>query len=1293
MHKRSRVLLIAGLLFLAFGAWILQSAAQRPAQTPAASDALSPLKRAHSEKTQASPTAGSGQSVTSEVVQLASFAESVPVRDLPAANGVGSSPNEDLEINELNTESGRHSVEGSRSFDGALQSEPHAPTLNTPSPPMLTFEGIAANGFAPPDTNADVGPNDIVEAVNILVRVYDKNGVPRGPAFKQSSLFASGGGSAFGASHDNGDPVVLYDRMADRWLISQLGFTSLNSPPYHELIAISKTGDPTGAYYLYDFVLPGNEFPDYPKFGVWPDGYYMTTNQFLNGFSFDGTGAFAFDRKKMLAGDPTATGTYFNLNLASHPEGIFGMLPSNHNGLLSPAVGTPNIFAYFTDDNFGDPKDGLRLFDFHADFAPGGSPTFSERPESTYANPLAVAAFDARNPAGRGDVEEPSPGENLDSVGQRLMYRLQYFNRSGVESLVMNWTVNVSGVSPTGASTYQAGVRYEELRRNTPGGLFSVYDQATFAPGAGNGATGDNRWMGSAAIDNQGNLAVGYSISSTTRNPSIFYAGRDNNVTGGLEIETSMFNGTGVQQATLSRWGDYSSMSLDPVDDCSFWYAGEYYATNGSFNWRTRIGKFKFAGCTPPPQGTLTGTITACDTGAPLQSAQVNVLSGPSNGFSTTTDATGTYSIKLAPGNYTINVSAVSRSCAPAGPFTANVSDGGTTTLNACLSGVAKFTFQSAAVSGGNGNGVIDRNECNNLSVTIRNDGCLLATNVSAVLSTSTPGVTIAQPASPYPDTPENGSSTNIVPFKVSTSPTFACGTPINFTLAVTFTGGTNTILFTLPSCVCPTTTINGSLASDDLQQTASLFPNNNPSKCGVAKSCPGTLGTGPRLYDIYSFKNQGVLAACVTITLTSGCTSPMSSIMSAAYLGSFNPNNICQNYLGDLGNSPPTQTSYSVNVPAGGNLLVNVHESVPGLAGCTSYTLTVSGLVCDNPGNVCAPTTITGSLTGGDLQQTARMSRDGTPSTCGSPKTCPGTLGSGPRLYDLYSFTNPLGASACVTITLTSGCDPNTNPITSAAYLGSFNPSNLCQNYLGDLGNSPPAQTSYSVSVPANATLLVNVHEINPGLLGCSSYTLTVSGFLCDGTCTACAITCPPDQSATASASCPTTGGMAIVNYPPPITTGACGTVTCSPPSGTLFPVGSTTVVCSTTAGPSCSFTVAVYFCLQDDSNAGNVVFVNPQTGDYIFCCGGVTIASGRGTLTTRGCIGSIDHDKGDRKVHIQWDTSANNNEGAGTAFAQKPSGTVCQITDKNMSNNNCQCSRPAVPVDPATPPIGRRS
>jgi hypothetical protein len=175
------------------------------------------------------------------------------------------------------------------------------------------------------------------------------------------------------------------------------------------------------------------------------------------------------------------------------------------------------------------------------------------------------------------------------------------------------------------------------------------------------------------------------------------------------------------------------------------------------------------------------------------------------------------------------------------------------------------------------------------------------------------------------------------------------------------------------------------------------------------------------------------------------------------------------------------------------------------------------------------------------------------------------------------------------------------------------------------------------------------------------------------------CTISCPANQTASAGAPCPPAGGATTVNYPAPTTTGTCGTVTCSPASASVFPVGTTTVTCSTTAGPSCSFTVTVSLCLQDESNPGRVVLFNPQTGDFSFCCDGVQIASGRGTLTTRGCIGSIDASKGNRQVHIQWDTSANNSLGAGTAYVQKLSSkSICQITDKNMSNNTCQCGDP---------------
>ncbi|HYV05393.1 MAG TPA: carboxypeptidase regulatory-like domain-containing protein, partial [Blastocatellia bacterium] len=782
MTMKSRTLILTLLIFFAVGVWLVPSQAQRASQKSAPTPAAKPSKNLPSPAPRARQKEGASQAALRPIVaQAVEVAESVPVRNLPPAtksisnSQFGPPEVEGQDINEKNTEEVRRQVEAKKdSLDAGLQASTRvlAPTvLPTAS---LTFEGVSAadegNSVAPPDTNGDVGPNHYVQTVNNRVGIWDKNGNVLVPFFTQSSLFAPLGGLA--ASVDRGDPIVLYDRIADRWLISQFAFTGQTTPPYHEAIAISKTGDPTGAYYLYDFVLPGNEFPDYPHFGVWPDGYYMTTNQFLLGGSFDGVGVFAFDRNKMLVGDPTAGLIYFNLNLATHPEGVFGMLPAEHDGLLPPPAGAPNVFAYFTDTNFGDPADGLRLFDFHADFAVPLNSTFTERAESTYAAPLPLLAFDGRDPNGRADIEQPPPASNaatnsdrLDTVGSRLMFRMQYMNRGGIESLVGNFTVNVSGVTPNNFANYQAGIRYFELRKNSPAGLYAVNEQATFAPGSGNGATGPNRWMGSAAMDVQGNLAVGYTRSSTTLFPSLSFAARAfNDPPNGLfQGEGTLFAGPGVQRVTGNRWGDYSSLNIDPTDDCSFWFTSEYYQTNNmQFNWRTRIAKFKFATCTAPAQGTLAGTITACDTGQPLQFALVQVSGGPSDGYSSATIANGTYSIKLAPGTYSVNVSAGGHDCAPAGPFTAVITDGATTTLDQCLSGAAKFVFQSAAIT--TGNGIIERTECNSLNVVIKNDGCLTGSNVSAVLSTTTPGVTITQPNSPYPNTPENGSSTNLVP-------------------------------------------------------------------------------------------------------------------------------------------------------------------------------------------------------------------------------------------------------------------------------------------------------------------------------------------------------------------------------------------------------------------------------------------------------------------------------------------------------------------------------------------------
>jgi hypothetical protein len=894
------------------------------------------------------------------------------------------------------------------------------------------------------------------------------------------------------------------------------------------------------------------------------------------------------------------------------------MLPSDQDGILPPPAGAPNVFGYFTAVLFGDPADGMRLFNFHADFAIPASSTFIERPEATYAAPLPLAAFDPRNPGGRGDIEQPPPAGNnstdrLDSISTDTMYRLQYFNRGGTESLVSNFTVNVSGVTPSSAANYQAAFRYFELRKATPVAPYAVVEQATFAPGSGNGATGTNRWLGSAAIDNQENLAVGYSASSTTIFPSLNYAARAfNDAPGGLfQGEGTLFAGTGVQRGTSNRWGDYSSMQIDPSDDCSFWFTSEYYtSTTLTFNWRTRVGKFKFATCTAPPQGTLTGTVTACDTGQPLAFALVEVSGGPSNGFSSATIANGTYSMQLSPGTYSVNFSAAGHDCMAAGPFMVTITDGQTTTLNQCLTGAAKFIFQSSAISGGNGNGIIERNECNNLNVTIKNDGCLTGSNVSAVLSSSTSGVTITQPNSPYPNTVENATATNTVPFSVSTSNSFVCGTPIVFTLTVSFTGGTSTFSFSLPTCACPTQMVSGALAAGDTTQTGRMGRDAVANSCAFPKACPGAIAgdTAQHAYDLYTFTN-GPTATCVTITTTTNCTVAPNQIITVAYLGSFNPANLCTNYLGDPGGSPAPTNSFAVNVPANGVLVLNVQEITAG-GGCSGYSVSVSGLVCDTAGpGPCGACMITCP---------ANITKSNDPNQCGAVVTYPA----------------PTTTGTCGTVT----CSPAS---------GSFFP----------VGTTTVTCTT---TAGPSCTFTVKVNDTQPPT-----------------------ITCPANITSTAKASCPIATSN-VVTYPPPVASDNCPGVTtlCSPASGSTFPAGTTTVTCTAmdTSGntASCSFTVTVFSgCLVDESNPGNVVLFNTQTGDYRFCCSGMLLASGRGVLTIRGCIGTIDDQKGARKVHIEFDFSANNGRGKGTAalFLNGSTNPKCKVTDMSMAGNACGC------------------
>jgi hypothetical protein len=464
------------------------------------------------------------------IVRAVNAAGTGALRDAPGAGVFDFDPTKKIEeINKLNTSILRKARPDARGQkDGALQATwtPAGGFELTIPGPSLTFEGSSVQNTAPPDTTGAVGPNDYVQAVNsTLVRVFDKNGVPRVPAvFSMNTVFAPLGG--FCASNNQGDPLVLYDRIANRWVLSQFAFLNSTTPPFHQCVAVSKTGDPLGEYWAFDFITPGNNFPDYGKIGTWPDAYYFTSRQFNP--SFTGFGVFAFDRAKMLVGDPTASFVYFNAGILSQSSS--GMIPTDYYGLTPPPAGAPNLFSVFVDDIFDGGFDALRLFDFCSGF-PGsscvGAPSFTERADS----PLAVASFDSRTPhtqtAGRNDIEQPAPAlatDYLNVIGDRLMSRIFYINRAGTELATTVHSVNagiipVTSVDPTIAE-YRAATRHYVLQKTSPGGPWTVLDQATFSPDT------VERWMGCSALDNAGNLAVGYSTANISTFASMAWAGQ-----------------------------------------------------------------------------------------------------------------------------------------------------------------------------------------------------------------------------------------------------------------------------------------------------------------------------------------------------------------------------------------------------------------------------------------------------------------------------------------------------------------------------------------------------------------------------------------------------------------------------------------------------------------------------------------------------------------------------------------------------------------------------------------------
>src|ERR1043166_3017766 len=441
--------------------------------------------------------------------------------------------------------------------------QPKAATVGTPVDPSLRV--------APPDTTGDVGPNHYVQWVNLRYPVYTltRDANNNITAFNLVAGFPKQGNtlwSGFGGrcqSDNDGDPIVQYEKLADRWILKQF---AVFATPYTPCVAVSATPDPTGMYFRYSYSYNRN-FNDYPKLGVWPDAYYITYNMFRNGQTFIGNQVCALERAQMLVG-----GTARQACVTTSAGG--SLQPADLEGSTLPPTGEPNLLMSIT-------STAVQFWRFAVNWGAG---------TGTLTGPITVSGVAAFSRACGGGVCIPQPGttNKLDSLGDRLMYRLGYRNFGDHEALVINHSVT----SGTGV-----GVRWYELRNATGQTLGSanpvLFQQGTFAP------TNDFRWMGSAAIDKSGGIAIGYNISNaSTIVPSIRYAYRaPADPIGTLGNETTILVGSGIQTATLTRWGDYSTISVDPVDGCQMVFTSQYQPANGNFNWSTYIYSFKLSTC------------------------------------------------------------------------------------------------------------------------------------------------------------------------------------------------------------------------------------------------------------------------------------------------------------------------------------------------------------------------------------------------------------------------------------------------------------------------------------------------------------------------------------------------------------------------------------------------------------------------------------------------------------------------------------------------------------------------
>ncbi len=467
-----------------------------------------------------------------------------------------------------------------------------APGLQAPVSPRQNgagdfdadFDGIRNfQGYVPPDVNGDIGPEHYVQTVNAAWAVFDRDGeVLYGPS-DIASLWTGFGGPC--ENRNDGDPIVQYDDLADRWFVSQF----VAEAPFYECIAVSKTDDPTGRYYRYAFLMSTTTFPDYPHFGIWPNGYYMSVHLFDPDTSgYVGQGIAAFDRASMLEGSPGEVVRFRN------PD-FFGMLPADAQGDTPPPNGAPAYLILSQSRDFDDPADQIVMYEFHIDWS---DPNAAEIRGPVL---LPTERVDTDICGFNDCIPQKGTQQQLDTHGRnRLMYPAAYRNYGDHESIFMSQNVDVGSA--------RAGVRWIEIR--DPGA-----DAEIFQEGKHTESDNVHRWTSSIAANEAGDIGLVYSASSADIFPDIRFAGRsEDDPLGDLRSEQVLKAGGG-SQTMAGRWGDYASLFVDPVDDCTFWYTHEYFKQTSGRGWSTRIGTVRVSNCdgsdpTPEPDDTATPTPT-----------------------------------------------------------------------------------------------------------------------------------------------------------------------------------------------------------------------------------------------------------------------------------------------------------------------------------------------------------------------------------------------------------------------------------------------------------------------------------------------------------------------------------------------------------------------------------------------------------------------------------------------------------------------------------------------------------